>query len=714
MQPIHWRLEDDLREPARRPNVLGDFPLTWKSPFHGPVPPSIAVTRVMMNRSAAASALLIVAALSFALSMWSTLASGHFCWQLAVVAPLLWIGVGWVGASASSWLVDPSVKINPLEATLVGVFLLSTILFVGTALLHIDIILSLAFGVALLSAFIYATRKGQPLHRFDFDPVTIFALLVAIIFTTLWSRQNLTGVVVTPTSVTSVPWLDTFYHAIQISHFGHGSGRYLATDPLVASAPLPPYHYAAYMIPSLLVRVVHLSSYVGAVALFAPLGTLLTGLAAYGFGRAVAGSLGGLLAVVVCLAIPDPTFYLLENRWISYFFFQQISGTGAFGTALMLVAWTLCIQGVTQCRRRLTLVGLLAGACVAIFKSQIFAAYSIGLLLFALATFPRLAVKWRSLVVMLATGVVILCVYKILPAIPRAPTLLPGTTAGPTNLHWTLSKIGGPCQQCANELSHDYPSFLLVAVPAFATLTFGIILPLCIGLVNTRSVRRALRPGSLWLLSTTWVNYFAITVGLELNSGHGDPYEIIHKTFVWPYLAISTWCGSALGAWLQRRTARVRFTIVAFALPITLLWLGPKVMACADQLQTAFVYPGSDTGSRLTLPRQAYNAAEFLRTMTPLSSTYQTSKLDGDLMFQSLAERHVYVNPPRVADVAAVTGPARSKVEAMLAAPTEQELMRLARETHIDYFVLYPGQTPAWGATIRPVFQSGEYRVYEL
>jgi hypothetical protein len=50
----------------------------------------------------------------------------------------------------------------------------------------------------------------------------------------------------------------------------------------------------------------------------------------------------------------------------------------------------------------------------------------------------------------------------------------------------------------------------------------------------------------------------------------------------------------------------------------------------------------------------------------------------------------------------------------MLGAPTPEGFRAQASECHIDYFVLYPGQQPAWANTLRPIFQSGEYRVYRL
>jgi hypothetical protein len=672
-------------------------------------------SKPIMKWSIHVTAITTVGALTAALATWTTLAAGRICWPMLLASLLLWCLSGWLGVCVLSRLTAAEDAIDPVIATVLGFYCINVILFAGTVILRLDALVSLSFCVVTLGWLAYKTRKKQPLHRLKLEPVGAFALLVAILFATLWSRQNLAGLVLTPTTVTSIPWLDTFYHSIHVAHFAHGAGKLLGTDPLLTAASLPTYHYAAYMVPSLLVRTTGISSYVAAVALFAPLGTLLTGLAAYSFGRIVAGPLAGLLAVVLCLALPDPTFYLLDNRWISYFFFQQVAGTGAFGTALLLMAWAFCIEGVAKQLRRYTFLGLSAGLCVAFFKSQVFLTYSFGLLLFATATFPRLAIRLRIVLGILASAVFAGCVAIALPAIPRAPTFLPGTSAGLTNLQGILGRLGGSCSNCIIELGKNYPLFLAVAIPAFLTLTFGILVLLCPMLASSRPIRRALAPGSMWFLWTALLNYLVVTLGLRLNVGYGDRYEIIHKTFVWPYLALNTWCGCALAVWLRAPGLRLRRVVALAVLPLALAALGFRVKYCADSLQTGFVYPGSEKATRIPLSRSASEVAAFIRDNTPRKAIVQIGAIDGNLMFQSLMERRTYIAQGlgwRYAPALAV--PAKANVAAMLGAPTLEGFRKQALACRIDYFVLYPGQQPAWANTLRPIFQSGEYRVYRV
>ena len=728
-----------------------------------------------MKWSIHATAITTVGSLTLALATWTTMAAGRIYWPLLLASVLLWCLSGYLGVCILSRLAAQEDAIDPVVATVLGFYCVNVILGIGTVILRLDVLVSLSFCIVLLGWLAYKTRKRQPLHRLKLEPVGVFGLLVAIVFATLWSRQNLAGLVLAPTTVTSTPWLDTFYHSIHIAHFARGAGKLLGTDPLLSAASLPPYHYAAYVVPSLLVRATGISSYVAAAALFAPLGTLLTGLSAYSFGRIVIGPLAGLLAIVLCLVVPDPTFYLLDNRWISYFFLQQIAGNGAFGTALMLMAWAFCIEGVTKQLRRYTFLGLFAGLFVAFFKSQLFLAYSFGLLLFAAATFPRLAIRLRIVLGILVSAVFAVCAFIVLPAIPRAPTFLPGMSAGITNLQGILGKLGGSCSNCVIELSKNYLLFLAAAIPAFLALTFGILALLCPLLVSSRAVRKALPPGGMWFFWTALIGYLFVTLGFRLNLSYGDRYEVIHKTFVWPYLALSTWCGCALATWLLARgewlrravltlllqirlrasgdkpgwgqggprtgpectdvledrkrrpdaargpdrrpsvNRRIEPVMLTTVLPITLIALGFDVNHCANALQTGFVYPGSDKATHISLSRNAFDAAAFIRETTPGNAVVQTGAVDGSLMFQSLMERRTYVAQGLSwRYTPALANPARANVAAMLGAPTPEEFRAQAREYHIDYFVLYPGQQPAWASTLRPIFQSGEYRVFRL
>lgn len=653
--------------------------------------------------------------ISAAVCTWTSTVAGEFQWKVLLVALLVFGLCVWIGACLLASLSSSDDSTNPVVAILIGYFGLSVALFLGTVVCHLDILVSLLLSVGLAALLILGTRQRSPVSRLRLDLLDYAALAVAIVFTTLWSSQNLEGVRLTPQSATSIPWYDTFHHSFHISHFSYGSGRTLGTDPLLAIAPLSPYHYAGYVIPSLFVRAAGALAYAETLGHFAPFGTLCASLSAYAIGRVLAGSLGGLCAVVLCAALPDPSFYLLENRWVSYYFFQQIASNGALGASLMGLGWAFCLHAVKKQQRRWTVVGLVLGLCVSVFKSQVFLTYSGGLLLFAAVTLPRLPTRARAPLGLTAMGLYAAGAFGLLPRIPRAPTFQMGTTAGPMNLHFALSNVGGHCQACITELSKHYVLFLAVAVPAFLLFMFGILVPMIILMVSSRRIRLALPTLGWWLLGVVVVNFLLVTLGLEANDGFGDPFEIAHKTFVWPYVAIAAWCGCALAKLVDLGRPLTRQVVLTAIVPLSLIASAKVVHDCSNNLQTGFVYVGSEKSAHITVPRSIYDTAAFLRTRTPRDAIIQTSIVGEHLFLHAIAERRTYCGYPLSSrNAPPLTRTAHVALGAMLAAPSPEALREIARSTHIDYFVLYPGQQPAWASAMNPVYQSGEVRVYQI
>jgi hypothetical protein len=677
--------------------------------------PSISRASVMKNWLPPWPAAAVVGTLALALVGWTSMALGHVHWPLVAFAPMLGAVLAALGACLLAYLVEDNRSIDAIAAVVLGFFVLSVVLFVGSVVLHLSLLVSGGACLGLLGLGLYHTRKRRPLLRLNLEPLGLVALLVAVTFTTLWSKQNLSALEVTPTTVTSTPWLDTLYHSIHISHFARNAGAAVGVDPLLSTAPLSPYHYGAYLIPSTIVRFTGLPAYISTVAAFAPLGTLFASLCAYSAARSLVGPLGGLLAVVFCLALPDPSFYLLENRWVSYFFFQQIASNGALGTALMALAWSFCFEGVASQRRRWTFSALVLGFCIVFFKSQLFLTYSFGLLLFAAATFPRLSRRLRVVLAALATALFLTGVFVVLPAIPRAPSLLPGTTAGPTNLHFALSNIAGACQACVLELGTRPALFMAIALPTFFVILFGALVPVTILLERSRTAKVALGQRGAWLLGATALNFAFLAVGLDINKGYGDAFEIAHKTFVWPYLALCIWCGASLAAWLAERHLVTRRIVLPLGFAGALLGLSHVVDDCAARLQTGFVYVGSETSSHQKIPREAYEAAKYIRESTARTAVIQLGQMPDNLMFAAIAERSMFVSYALgTRDAPAGTNEAQAAFAEILAAPNADEFRARCHKAGIGYFVVVPGQHPAWESELVPAFQSGEYRVFEI
>jgi hypothetical protein len=660
------------------------------------------------------AAIVPVAVTALALGTWASVAADQVVW-LAVPVALGICGLAQlIGVCVASRLGNEDADIDPIVSLLVGLFCVQIGLFVGTVLLRRNLLLSALLCCALGWLLAKLAARKRALERLRLPPLGSASLLLGVVFTSIWSQQSLSGLVLSADQVISVPWRDAFYHSVFIAHFAHGSAATLGTDPLLGNAALPPYHYAGHMIPSLLVRWAGVSSYAASVGVFAPLGGLSTALAAYSFGRLLVSPLAGLLAVLCCLAVPDPSFYALQSRWVSYFFFQQIAANGALGCALLALAWAYCLKGVAERDRRCVGFALLAGGCVALFKSQIFLGYSFSLLLFAALFLPRLPLRTRAALGVGATALFALSAGVILPAIPRAPTLALGGGGLSENLQLALSRTWQSSRPWVEELAGHPERLYLVGGGLLLGAMLGVVGLLFVALMSSRGVRQRLGRCLVAFGGIVLANFVVVAFLLRPNQGYGDPFELVHKTFVWPYLALSLWCGCGLAAWVAARQVAAREAIGFVVLPLGCIGLGFWSDACAHQLMDGFVYPGSEADARLPIPRGMYETARFLRSHAEEGATVQLAVNDDKLAYSALVERHA------VAVILAHTARDESTrqqvqtLQELIVAPTEDDALRLARALHLDYMVLLPGQLPAWSHSMQPIYESAGYKVFAL
>ena len=173
----------------------------------------------------------------------------------------------------------------------------------------------------------------RALPRISVTPAAALCLVICVLAAGFWSSENLQPLTVGDDVVIAHAWKDLFVHARNVAMFGFSRGADTLSDFQITGQPVPLYHYASYMIPAALLSLGGGSAYSLAAAIIAPLGVILTGAAAYGFGRLVTGrETPGLLALAVLLLIPDASYLGLGNRWTSYQFFQQVGLAGPYGT----------------------------------------------------------------------------------------------------------------------------------------------------------------------------------------------------------------------------------------------------------------------------------------------------------------------------------------------------------------------------------------------
>jgi hypothetical protein len=652
---------------------------------------------------------------TIAVSTWIALAGGSWSLRATVAALVFFALAELVGSLVMMPFLgrDDGDGGDGILAFVVGLFVIQILATVCLIVLRLNALITGLSLVALgsLAAVSYGRRHGFRWTRPS--PESVAMLVIVSVFVGIWSLQNLRGIILLPDRAISPPWVDVSPHSMWIGHFAHQSGARLLQSPYLAGTPLSPYHYGAYMLASLIARFAGISGYVAAISILPTTGLLLTGMVAYLFGRFFSGPKAGLLAASFAVIVPDPSFYVLENRWVSYFFFQQIAGNGAFGAALMGLAWILCLKGAREGRRKTVLLAIFLAVSVFVFKSQILLVYTFPLLAFAALTWPRAGWLQRGTLSLLVT-LAFFAATRVLPHIPHAPTLDLAQSGVVLNLRMMVAHLPLALRACVNEVGPVYWEALWFLVPFVSFAVLGLWLPALVLLAASLRVRTSLPRALWWFPWIILINFLIVAFGLKENSGFGDPFEVLHKTFVWPYFAIVAWVGLATAKWLRVESWTRRWLFIGLTCLSAVLAI-PMVLKCARSLQDGFVYPGSRGDLNMAIPRGEYETASYLRQHTPSDSVVQIFDPDTRGVFAALSERHMYVIDPHVNVRTTPEVAARLKiVEGLLNSNSPEELKQKGRSLGIKYLVLPKDKNPRWSDSLMPLLDRDGFRIYRL
>jgi hypothetical protein len=344
-------------------------------------------------------------------------------------------------------------------------------------------------------------------------------------------------------------WTDQFHHGAAISQFGdpRSDGR---GSNLLADAPLPPYHYASYLLPATLAWPLDLPGLPLATSVWVPLGFYTACAGAYVLGAALGGPFGGVAALAAVTVLPDAASYGLANRAFGYYWHQLEVPGGAYAVGACLVSFALLRRGA-------------AGAVT------VAAALPIRLHVFLLA-FPAWiasAVFMRGRMRLLAALAAGLAIFVF-----AYYTLVPGATPA----------VGRFLELARNPYLWVYHTWLpgLGAAAAIAAGTL-LLIPAILGVfvllypVSVLLLHRARRLERHDIVpAAVLVTYLLLVLAAPVPP-HGDATELPHRPFVLVYAVIAVWTAAGFARWADGyggwRNARVRIAVLVLAALTALL-----------------------------------------------------------------------------------------------------------------------------------------------
>ena len=547
--------------------------------------------------------------------------------------------------------------------------------------------------------------------------------LISLFAATLWSGDSIRPFLTTRGAVVVKPWIDSFQHACVVRMFRDAHGPGSLEHIMMSGRPAPVYHYASYATPALLAAVTDTPCYLAFTSFQAPLGIVLTGLAAFALVRSWWGPGAGLAATVALLLLPDASRYGLGNAYLSYDWLQQIAPGGAYGVALLAISWLLLFEAGRSGRAAVFAGSFLAAGLVLGYKAHLFVANAF--LIWAAPSFlacgarPLRRVAWFSF----ALGS-FLAVVSLARHVPSAPLLRLDGSGLKTYLG-----------QLAFNLSDGPAKRFLAVTPETPWLpdlgrgivhlllgTFGAFGPACLALVFPMVRRREdgdsgrTRTAVVLFPIVVVVNYLVMSLGLapdeqSLTGAH----ELQHRPLVWAYFAVAAWTGGAfhetlLKGWLQR-SRRLR----ALLLPAL------AGLLCVPLVLGVNVQDGPGWGQQLTraaMPVDLFECARFLRERGRPGDVIQDSARDPVLALSALSERPEFAVDfwdPRFKTLLAGRLEALRGLERIA---DRDQLFREASAHRLRWYVLHPGTGARldWPRSFlaEPAFVSGGYRVYHF
>jgi hypothetical protein len=659
------------------------------------------------------SDLVAVCLIAAVVAVWATIAGGAFSIRALVACEAMFFAFYLVGSLfASSQALSAGVLFDLPLRLLVGYGVVNTALLVLAWVSPLGVLANFGIVVAIATAVTWAARERKQVRG---DATTLWAVGLCVVATTLWCQDSIRPISEQGDTVVFKPWVDGFYHSVQVRLFAESHGASSIEDFRLAGVPARLYHYGVYLLPAFVKQASAIHSYTAFAGILAPVGVLFTGLAAYAFFGSLWGARPGLAASAALLLLPDGAQQGMKNKFMSYHWLTQISPSATFGLALMVVAWLFVIQGCARGSRLQLLIGWLVAGIVVFYKLHYVIA-SAHLLLLIPPLFFRAQLSWRKRALWaLSASVVYVAAIGIGQMVPGVPLIrFDGSSAGEIlRLIQTFAEPGAFKEYIVQRMGPKLPwtSNLLFGIPYVLFTAFGLFVPLLLILL----VRLRQRMSALYLLFPLILlaNFLALFFGLALDFTRSTPDELSHRPLMMVYFFVVSWIGGALGLMLldSRRMSRIArpailgLTVLLLAVPaffgsgVQLMWAMPRI-------------------SPVRLPAAQVRVAEYIRNHGGSEDVFQDSQFDRNYAFAALSERRTFVShtmtnmPYRGEMVAART----AAVDHLMDIRNPKLVVATARAFGVRWFVLQRGNKVKWPAEIanNPALKAGPFTLYQF
>jgi hypothetical protein len=648
------------------------------------------------------------------------------------------IGVGASGISAAailtvlaisySCLITGQAILNLLSVPLPTSARFAARMLLGTAVISVVILLiclllrtsaGTAFSLTSIACFglavLVATRRNPLVIENEEKPTAFAPIIVSLVCgaSVIWSWEAIRSFPRIGKEGVFFGWVDFFFHSSVIAQFAHFS-TFNGTSIFSYGGHIPLYHWASYMLPSVVCSFSDTPALVVATTMWVLYGYILMALGACVLGAILADSIGGVAAVVLILFAPSAAHYGFRNPFFDFAWIIQVSPGLSYGIGLCLLTIGLCIVAV----QRRSVVALWVAAAVALvepaFKMHFFVTLvptcSVLVAMLWQWTRPRLRnfylaalAAFASLLTLAAEG------------INRAPHLLSGPHHVSQILRLMLVQEPSAHPNIFPRIMASEPS--RIAVPAGILLVlaeaFGILLPaylLAWAYCHSRGQSR--REDCVPLLLVVVYCLVILTFPTKTYTNSLEEYQ--HRNFVLVYSVLLVWCGyfaaRLVTYWWPRNSLFIFAGCACTLLPVPLLF---EPITQTNTMNWSKFYATN------SVPIGLLQCALYIRKSASPHDIILVSDGDAEGILVSVSERRALLALAPRYDMALdySSGSIVHRVsvgEQLKNAKTYEEMREIAQSQSIDWYVATPNSPLHGDIPEKVVMYSGGYSVVQF
>ncbi|MDR3562636.1 MAG: hypothetical protein P4N59_14540 [Negativicutes bacterium] len=298
---------------------------------------------------------------------------------LAVNTPMpytAWVGLGGMVLAAACLRLGAIAggmmrRALPVELRfLLGFIVLAYVLALPVHTLGVSILLPT--GLFLLLALLPFPRWQHAPAEAEDNATQLLILLVAAGFAALWSLESTRRFADFAETGVFRLWLDFFSHAGTIAEFGEprALGR---GSSLLADVPSGLYHFVSFALPALAVRLTGMAPLQSVTAVWLPAGIFATALGTLVLGRAIAGQAGGVVALLLLVAVPDTASYGLKQGLLSFHWMLETAPGSLYALPCVCAACCLLVPWCREANWRALLGSALMLGALILVRMNVFA-----------------------------------------------------------------------------------------------------------------------------------------------------------------------------------------------------------------------------------------------------------------------------------------------------------------------------------------------------